>query len=350
MRGFAVASMLTAAIAAASPAAAPPPQISARRFAENPLITTGSSPSLGDNVNGPAVIRVPAWVERPLGRYYMYFAHHMGAFIRLAYADRLEGPWKIHEPGVLPVGSTAFSRPQPDPPENLENFYTHVASPEIYVDEGRRRLVMWFHGWYTDGRRWPVGEAAARDWARENSYGQYTQAAESTDGLKFEVRPAITRASYLRVFAHDKAFFGMARLGQLLRSTDPIGVFEIGPHPFRDTTYANRVRHVAVTLRGNLLHVFFTAIGDDPERVMVSTIELRGDWQSWRASEAVEVLRPQAAYECPHLPSAPSAAGDVKGPVNQIRDPAIYEEAGRTFLFYSICGEQGIAGAELTID
>ena len=350
MRGIAVASMLTAAIAAASPAAAPPPQISARRFAENPLLTTGSSPSLGDNVNGPAVIRVPSWVERPLGRYYMYFAHHMGAFIRLAYADRLEGPWKIHEPGVLSVGSTAFYRPQPDPPENLENFYTHLASPEVYVDEGRRRLVMWFHGWYTDGRRWPIGEAAARDWARENSFGQYTQAAESTDGLTFEVRPAITRASYLRVFAHDKAFLGIARLGQLLRSTDPIGVFEIGPHPFRDTTYANRVRHVAVTLRGNLVHVFFTAIGDDPERVMVSTIDLRGDWQSWRASEAVEVLRPQAAYECPHLPSASSAAGDVKGPVNQIRDPAIFEEAGRTYLFYSICGEQGIAGAELIID
>jgi hypothetical protein len=134
-----------------------------------------------------------------------------------------------------------------------------------------------------------------------------------------------------------------------LRSRDPIGVFEIGPNPFRDSPYANRVRHVAVTLRGNLLHVFFTAIGDDPERVMVSTIEMQGDWQSWRASEAVEVLRPEAAYECSHLPSEPSAAGDVKGPVKQLRDPAIFEEAGRTFLFYSICGEQGIAGAELTL-
>jgi hypothetical protein len=48
------------------------------------------------------------------------------------------------------------------------------------------------------------------------------------------------------------------------------------------------------------------------------------------------------------LPNAPSAAGDVKGPVQQMRDPAVFEEGGRGFLFYSICGEQGIAGAELT--
>ena len=344
---LAAATIVAATIVAATPAAAPP-QISVRRFAQNPLITTRTSPSLGDNVNGPAVIRVPSWVERPLGRYYMYFAHHMGAFLRLAYADRLEGPWKIHEPGVLPVDTTAFHRPQPDPPENLENFYTHVASPEVYVDDTRRRLVMWFHGWYTEGRRWPPGEAAARDWARQNGYGQYTQVAESFDGLRFEVRPAVTRVSYLRVFARNNALLGMARLGQLLRSNDPISVFEVGPNPFRDTPYANRVRHVAVTSRGDLLHVFFTAIGDDPERVMVSTVEMRGDWQSWRAADAVEVLRPEAAYECSDMPSAPSAAGDVKGPVNQLRDPAIFEEAGRTFLFYSICGEQGIAGAELT--
>ena len=45
---------------------------------------------------------------------------------------------------------------------------------------------------------------------------------------------------------------------------------------------------------------------------------------------------------------APSAAGDIKGPARQLRDPAIFEENGRTFLFYSFCGEQGIAAAELT--
>ena len=54
--------------------------LNARRLPQNPLITVSSSPTLGDNVNGPTVVRVPEWVERPLGKYYMYFANHMGTF------------------------------------------------------------------------------------------------------------------------------------------------------------------------------------------------------------------------------------------------------------------------------
>lgn len=342
---------LLAAISMVHPSAADrPATATARRLPQNPLITVASSRSLGDNVNGPSIVRVPDWVERPLGRYYMYFAHHMGAFIRLAYADRIEGPWRIHEPGVVPVASTAFYRPQPDPPENLENFYTHVASPDVYVDHTNRRFVMWFHGWFTEGQRWPIGEPAARAWAQKNGYGQYTQIAESRDGLAFEVRPQITRTSYLRVFPHDGRLYGMARLGLLLRSPDVSTAFLTGPNPFAGGPYAGRVRHVALLQRGTTLYVFFTAIGDDPERVMMSTIDTAGDWTTWRASEAVEILRPEAPYECPSLPGGPSAAGDVKGPVKQLRDPAVFEENGRSFLFYSFCGEQGIAAAELNFE
>jgi hypothetical protein len=339
-------------------------RVTARRLPQNPLITTRTSASLGDNINGPTVVRVPPWVKQPLGRYYMYFAHHMGAFIRLAYADRIEGPWRIHEPGVLPVRDTAFFRPQPDPPENLENFYTHVASPEISIDTKRQRLVLWFHGWYTDGQRWPIGEAAAREWARQHGYGQFTQVAESSDGIHFEVRPAISRTSYLRVFpGSDLDFrpsptrsehrdltplYGMARLGLLLRSADPLASFEAGANAFRGGPYAGRVRHVAVTRRGGTLYVFFTGIGDAPERVMVATMELAGDWGGWRASDPMDVLQPEATYECTHLPNVPSQGGDVKGSVRQLRDPGLFEEGGRTYLFYSFCGEQGIAAAELT--
>jgi len=346
-----VGTLLTVALlgGAGQPAAQSALRVTARRLPENPLITTRTSPALGDNINGPTVIRVPKWVKQPLGRYYMYFAHHMGASIRLAYADAIAGPWRVHEPGVMPVRETAFFRPQPDPPENLENFYTHVASPEIYVDEGRQRIVLWFHGWYTNGERWPVDQAAAREWARQNAYGQFTQSGESSDGLHFDVRPEISRTSYLRVFRFGDLFYGMARLGLLLRSSDPLALFEPGPNPFAGGPYAGRVRHVALLQRGTVLYVFFTAIGDDPERVMMTTIDATGDWKAWRTTEAVELLRPEATYECPNLPAGPSAAGDVKGPVRQMRDPAVFEEDGRAWLFYSICGEQGIAGAELEL-
>ncbi len=35
------------------------------------------------------------------------------------------------------------------------------------------------------------------------------------------------------------------------------------------------------------------------------------------------------------------------GHVNQLRDPAIYEEDGRVYLLYAVAGESGIAIAEL---
>lgn len=326
-----------------------PRAIGVERLAQNPLITVRSSASLGGNVNGPTVIRVPDWVERPLGRYYMYFANHMGDFVRLAYADAPTGPWRIHEPGVLHVRDTAFFRAQPDPKGPIADFYTHVASPEILIDRDRRRFVMWAHGWWTNGERWPEELPAARAWARDKGYGQFTQVAESSDGIHFEVRPALTRTSYLRVFRHEGQYYAMSRLGLLSRSKDPLGTFELGPNPFREGAYAGRVRHVALVQRGDRLFVFFTAIGDAPERVMMSTLSIAGDWTTWRASEAVEVLRPEASYECADMPLAPSEAGDVDEPVRQVRDPFVFEEDGQALLFYSSCGEQGIAAARLRL-
>ena len=342
-----VAALALLALPLASAQTARP--IRATRVRQNPLVTVNTSASLGGNVNGPTVIRVPDWIERPLGRYYMYFANHMGEFIRLAYADAVTGPWRIHEPGVLHVRDTAFFRPQPDPAETLADFYTHVASPEVFVDAARKRLVLWYHGWWTNGERWPENPAAAREWARQHRYSQFTQAAESADGITFAARPSITRTSYLRVFRTGGYFYGVSRLGQLSRAVDPTASFEIGSNAFRDGPYAGRVRHVALVPRGNRLHVFFTAIGDAPERVLMSTIDVTGDWATWRASPPVEVLRPETAYECADLAVTPSAAGDVDGRVRQIRDPFVFEEGGQAFLFYSTCGEQGIAMAELAL-
>ncbi len=37
---------------------------------------------------------------------------------------------------------------------------------------------------------------------------------------------------------------------------------------------------MALLRRDNVLYVFFTGIGDAPEHVSVSTIDLTGDWQS----------------------------------------------------------------------
>jgi hypothetical protein len=62
--------------------------VTVARLPENPIISLSSSETLGNKINEPSVIRVPSWIENPLGRYYLYFAHHKGRFIRLAYHIR----------------------------------------------------------------------------------------------------------------------------------------------------------------------------------------------------------------------------------------------------------------------
>lgn len=320
--------------------------VTVTRFAENPLVTLSMSASLGDNANGPTVIRVPSWVEHPLGRYYMYFAHHKGRFIRLAYADSVHGPWKIYEPGVMKVENTAFFRPQPDPVDSPPGAYTHVASPEIYVDDAHRRIVLWVHGVWTEGQKWPENRADATAWLRQHGYAQFTQTAESSDGLTFRALPAISRQSYLRVFRHDGQFFAMARLGRLLRAgDDPRAPFELGPDPFRDSPYANRVRHVAMLERDGVLHIFFTAMREAPESLLHTTMKLDGDWSTWKIGDVETVLEPAAPYECAEMPIEPSAIGEIDHAARQIRDPDLLVDGKDMYLFYTFCGEQGVAGA-----
>ena len=312
------------------------------RLKQNPLITQQMSPRLGDDINGPSIIRVPRWVKNPLGRYYLYFAHHKGSYIRLAYANNPAGPWKIYEPGVLDVKDTAFYRPQPDPPNLAANFYTHVASPEVVIDDANQRLVMFVHGWYTNGEAWPAA-------ARKQGYGQFTQTATSNDGAHFTVRPGLTaRTSYERIFRWNNTWYSMGRLGIVGRAEGLLEPFEQGPNPFARTTVAGRVRHVATLLRDRKLYVFFSAIGDAPEEILLSTIALNDDWQTWRATPPVRVLHPEASYECTNLPLTPSKAGEAEGPEHALRDPGLIEDNGRVLLFYSYCGEQGLAAADVT--
>ena len=341
-----------ACLAAASTSAA---EVAATRFVENPLVSVRSDPSVGDNVNGPSVIKVPAWVKKPLGKYYMYFAHHRGAFIRLAYADSLHGPWKVYVPGVLNVSATALYRPQPDPPYEIYGVYTHVASPEVLVDDTNKRIIMWVHGQFSDGQRWPEDPTEAHAWLREHNYNQVTQVTVSRDGLQFTAQPAISPEPYLRVFQHGGEYFGLVRLGRLVHSSDPLKPFENGPSPFRDTPYNNKVRHVALLADGDTLHIFFSVIGAAPESILHTTMALEGDWKSWKVGGFDEVLKPEARYECPDWPVRQSEVGEIYGAARQLRDPALYVESGadgtrRVTLFYTVCGEQGVAAADVRLD
>jgi hypothetical protein len=60
------------------------------------------------------------------------------------------------------------------------------------------------------------------------------------------------------------------------------------------------------------------------------------------------VLRPETPWEGASAPVVPSKRSTAYGLVNQLRDPAIFEEDGRTYLLYAVGGESGIALAEVT--
>jgi hypothetical protein len=171
---------------------------------------------------------------------------------------------------------------------------------------------------------------------------QATRVAVSTDGLAFTPRSELLGAPYWRVFRLQGWYYALGMPGIFYRSRDPLTGFERGPQLFTTS-----MRHTAVLLRGATLLVFYTNAGDCPERILLARIDLAPDWMDWQASEPEMVLEPETPWEGAELPLEPSRRGFVMGPVRQLRDPAIFDEDGRTYLLYSVAGEHGIAVAEI---
>ncbi|MEQ1901715.1 MAG: hypothetical protein ABL866_13400 [Devosia sp.] len=294
-----------------------------RRFESNPIIRPRMLPWFdGNNINGPSLMRAPDWLPGRLGAYYLYFAHHEGRYIRLAVADRLEGPWRVHRPGSLTLADAPGCK-------------GHIASPDVHVDEAGRRIVMYFHG--------PV--------VREKRQASFV--ATSVDGVNFTARPEPVADFYLRVVPWRDRLIGMAKGGQLYLGRHGSTAFEPLPNsafPMSSprANAAGDVRHVALDCAGDRLNVYFTRIGDRPESIFRARIDLARPPSEWRAGDADLVLRPETAWEGVKIPLKASRSGPARGRENALRDPAIFREEGRTYLFYSVAGESGIGIAEVT--
>ena len=322
-------------------------RVSLTRLADGPIIYPGIDPSISDNIQGPSVIRVPDWLPNPLGRYYLYFADHKGRYIRLAYADAITGPWKIHAPGTLPIEQSYFLAGPPQVPQaeleaavaareasgvQLMHDWTtelttpHIASPDVHVDDANRRIIMYYHGLAGLG-------------------AQHSRVATSVDGINFTAQPQDIGRSYIRAFAHEAMTYAMAMPGQFYRSRDGLTDFEAGPLLFE----AN-MRHAGLLKRDNTLYVFWTRVGDAPESILLSTIDISGDWQQWQESEERVLLRPEEDWEGASSPVIPSVRSSAYGLLNQLRDPAIFVEGDDIYLFYAVGGEHGIAVAKVNLD
>lgn len=294
-----------------------------RRFQHNPIIRPEQLPGAdGANINGPSLIAAPDWLPGRLGRFYLYFAHHHGAYIRLAYADALEGPWRIHEPGSLQLA-------------DARACHDHIASPDVHVDHDRQKIRMYFHGV-----------------SRANNQ-QLTYLATSSDGLNFTAEGGALTSFYLRVTRWRDHWLGMAKGGWMYLSTTGVEDFrQFRRAPFHvSDLMANApgdVRHVALRLIGNDLQVYFTRIGDKPERIFRARVDLSQPPDRWRARDIELVIAPETPWEGADAPLTRSKAGAAMVRENAVRDPALFEHEGRLYLLYSVAGESGVAIAELT--
>ncbi|MYD81200.1 MAG: hypothetical protein F4X44_11380 [Gammaproteobacteria bacterium] len=312
----------------------------ATRLIDKPIVSARSDPSIGVNIQGPSPIRVPDWIDEPLGKYYLYFADHKGSYIRLAYSDRIEGPWTIHVPGSLhlrdshfptvppqPNGEVTTSTPMKLPHSSHKEYSTpHIASPDVHIDDDNQRMVMYFHGLESYGR-------------------QLSRVATSKDGIDFDAYPETIGPTYLRAFTYKNELFAMTMPGQFFHSSDGFKKFEPGPRLFN-----SNMRHSALLVENGTLHVFWTQVYDAPERILVSTIDLNQPFEEWVETDSYELLRPEREWEGAKEPVEPSIRSVAYGSVCQLRDPAILVDDEQTYLFYAAGGESCIGVAALSLE
>jgi len=323
-------------------------EVKIKRFDEGLIIPPLLDEEIGSNVQGPSLIKVPDWIENPLGNYYLYFADHKGDNIKMAYSDSLEGPWKIKKGGTLQLKESFFLTSIPETPEDFDfnalsertphpalQEYTpkqiddlnipHIASPDVHVDYDNELIVMYFHGL--------------------NKFGsQKTRVATSSNGIEFKANKKIVGWPYFRRFTYDKQDYALSMPGVIYKRSGGIEDFDI-----YNQILEENVRHSAVLVKGDVLLIFFTKKEESPERIYLTTVDLSLPLLLWTASKPVEVLRPEKDWEGANLPLYASSSSAINTPVNQLRDPAVFEENDKYYLLYSVRGENGIAISNLYI-
>jgi hypothetical protein len=276
-----------------------------------------------DNINGPSLVKVPSWVDSPLGAYYLYFAHHIGAEIRMAYADHPEGPYTVHNAGALELADVPACQ-------------GHIASPDVHIDEANERFLMYFHG------------PRAANAGIQSSY-----IAESGDGVTFApISTEILGLFYFRVWFYDGYWYALGK-ARLYRSADGITGFTEGPIvyevPGTNTTTLNglgNIRHTAVDVRGDKAFVYFTRQGDAPERILRGEIDMTQTWTEWAIANIQYVMEPEEEWEGASNPLARSIHGAATG-ARQLRDPCVYREGDQAWLLYCGAGEEAIGIARI---
>lgn len=302
--------------------------------------------------NGPMPVKTRAWMNDILldGRegpneFILYYSSHNSGGSEssidvLGTPSVVEGPWRP----IQPLNNRSVIQL----PSNTSCSSLH--SPSIVVDDEERSMFMYIHGHGCKGVS-----------------AQPTLVFRSTDGVKwtrttdglylfrdlFYLTPLTSRR-------HEDGYFYAAAKTQespegsaiLCRSTSMAGPFERGP------ILGRGLRHLHVHLvQDRHLFIFFTLIGDAPERILLGTVDMMtddDDWMKWKLLPGPTILEPRFDYERGNARTTPSAAGGANGPRVELRDPRFIADDDTDglsgLLFYTVQGEQALASAYLSIN
>ena len=213
------------------------------------------------NINGPSLLRMPDWTPERRSAYHLYVAHHKGKSIRLAHADDLAGPWRMHPDPVLHVADSRFETEDPVYDASLpapewaagpkgDYLYAHVALPDVHVDADNHRLITYFHGLLANG-------------------DQRTRIAFSDVGLSFAAQEPLIGPPYIRAMRLEGWIYLAMWGGQLAWARDWTGPFDFAPPeilaPWLKGGAGRQVRHGRLFAPDGRLQMTGSRISDAPE-------------------------------------------------------------------------------------
>lgn len=325
-----------------------------------PLLNPRASMDRFGSVNSPMPVKIRAWMSKSLQThsYVLYFSSHIDVpkvtenVSLLVATEAITGPW------MQSVGTQLKFSDIP-----CKSFH----SPSVAVDDRVEVLHMFVHGHKCKNVKGsqPTLAFSSRDALN------WKFAAQLDDTLKnvFYLTPPTAQHPDGFYYSVAKTQESRTGSGVLCRSLHLEGPFEVGP------VVSQGMRHADVQLvKNRYLFIFFTLIGDEPERILLGTIDtFQGalNWMDWRLLPGPTIFEPTATSGGPDgldvrirtersdaiLPSRPGPSSGDDGGTRDPRFISSLSSGTKSFgdilsgyLFFAAHGETIISVAFIRIN